>query len=120
MEGIIDIRQSGVGARGSRRGIDGGFVLIADSRKISLVDIIEAVDGPIALNVWLMSGERCDQHSWCGAHQVWIKAQAAMVKVLRSQSLAELAAQTASKKRACQAKQSLNIKDVALEEVSNV
>jgi Rrf2 family protein len=103
----------------SRRGVDGGFVLAVDSRTVSLVDIIEAIDGPIALNVCLMNGENCGEQAWCGAHQVWVQAQAAMLKALRSQSLADLAAKTAGNKRAYEAKHEVRSKESVFEEVRN-
>src|SRR3954451_22839655 len=34
----------------SRRGIDGGFVLTVPAGSVSLLDIIEAIDGPMQLN----------------------------------------------------------------------
>jgi Rrf2 family protein len=104
----------------SRRGIDGGFVLAADARHITLVDIIEAVDGPIALNVCLMTGQGCNQQVWCGAHEVWTQAQAAMLNVLRSRSLADITARTASHKRAVQIKHLVQSREAALQEVGDV
>lgn len=104
----------------SRRGTDGGFVLVADARKLTLVEIIEAVDGPIALNLCLMNGRRCDQQDWCGGHRLWARAQAAMVNVLRSQSLAELAAETAAAKQFLQSRRSERRGEMAFEEVGNV
>jgi Rrf2 family transcriptional regulator, iron-sulfur cluster assembly transcription factor len=100
----------------SRRGLDGGFALGVDPRNISLVDIIEAIDGPIALNVCLVTGAGCEQQVWCGAHRVWAQAQAAMLKVLRSRSLAELAAETAARKRAVEGT-SVRSEDGVLERV---
>jgi len=75
----------------SRRGLDGGFVLAVDAREISLVDVIEAIEGPIALNVCLTTAESCEQQTRCSERQLWMQAQAAMLKVLNSQSLAQLA-----------------------------
>jgi Rrf2 family protein len=83
----------------SRRGLDGGFVLRADSTKISLVDVIEAIDGPMAVNVCLMSGNSCERQGECPAHTLWGRAQTAMLKVLRSASIADLAAQAAANRK---------------------
>lgn len=82
----------------SRRGQEGGFALGVDSTKVSIVEVIEAVEGPIALNLCLMSGESCNEQAWCGAHRVWMRAQQAMLGVLRSASIADIAAQTVSYK----------------------
>lgn len=75
----------------SYRGTQGGFELALSSEEISLLDVIEAIEGPIALNLCLMSGESCDRQGWCAVHLVWMDAQAAMVSVLRSASMAGLA-----------------------------
>jgi len=82
----------------SRRGLEGGFELSIDSTRISIVDVIQAVDGPIALNLCLMSGKTCNERAWCAAHTVWTRAQQAMLSELCSASIADLAAQTASNK----------------------
>jgi len=75
----------------SRRGVDGGFELISSPKKVSLLNVVEAIEGPIQLNFCLMPGENCDRHTSCPAHVVWAEAQAAMTGVLKRSTLAELA-----------------------------
>jgi Rrf2 family protein len=77
----------------SRRGKAGGFVILPNGRAASIHQVIEAVDGPVHLNVCLAAGRGCDRSSWCPAHPVWARAQQAMVSVLNQFSIAELAAQ---------------------------
>ncbi len=74
----------------SQRGAGGGFVLAADPRRVSLLDVVEAIEGPTALNVCL-NGGNCSRKSWCPAHCVWAEAQRAMTAVLRGTSIAALA-----------------------------
>lgn len=81
----------------SRRGSGGGFRLAVSPEAISLLDVIEAIEGPPQLNTCLEPGPSCERKSWCAAHVVWVEAQSALQSVLRSASLAELAA------RSCQA-----------------
>jgi Rrf2 family protein len=81
----------------SRRGSGGGFRLGVSPESISLLDVIEAIEGPTQLNTCLEPGPSCERKSWCAAHAVWVEAQSALQGVLRSASLAELAA------RSCQA-----------------
>ena len=77
----------------SRRGKAGGFAILPQGRTASMFRVIEAIDGPLCLNVCL-SGERgCERRSWCPAHPVWARAQQAMVSVLKDVTVAELAAQ---------------------------
>lgn len=76
----------------SHRGSCGGFALIVDTKSVSLLDIVEAIEGPIRLNQCVEEGPSCERKPWCPAHQVWAEAQAAVVKVLGSASVAQLAA----------------------------
>jgi Rrf2 family protein len=93
------VLQSLVRARliASRRGVDGGFDLISSAEQISLLDVVEAIEGPIQLNFCLMAGDSCERHASCTAHVVWAEAQAAMTAVLKRVSMAELARNTALK-----------------------
>ena len=77
----------------SRRGKFGGFAILPQGRAASMYQVIEAVDGPVCLNVCLSAERGCDRSSWCPAHPVWARAQQAMVSVLKRVSVAELAAQ---------------------------
>jgi Rrf2 family protein len=76
----------------SRRGPIGGFAILPQGLRASIREVIEAVDGPIHLNVCLRSGRSCDRKSWCPAHLVWMRAQAVMVEVLDAAIVADLAA----------------------------
>jgi Rrf2 family protein len=77
----------------SHRGNTGGFELPAGPSGACLLDVVEAVEGPIRLNTCLHNDEACERQSWCPAHSVWARAQDAMVTVLRETSIADLARQ---------------------------
>jgi len=79
----------------SHRGANGGFELAADAKTVSLLDVVEALEGPIQLNVCLGEYGTCGRKSWCPAHKVWVEAQEALVGVLRRASIADLARQVA-------------------------
>ncbi len=79
------------GMMASRRGQSGGFELLDPGRKASIRAVIEAIDGPIRLNVCLTSGDSCKRKSYCPAHPVWARAQEAMMEVLNKATIAELA-----------------------------
>ncbi|HOT23565.1 MAG TPA: Rrf2 family transcriptional regulator [Thermoleophilia bacterium] len=66
----------------SRRGARGGFALARPARDITLRAVIEAVDGPVALNVCVLFPEDCDRSSRCSVHDVWVEAQERMMSVL--------------------------------------
>jgi Rrf2 family protein len=75
----------------SRRGPLGGFDILARGRQASVREVIEAIDGPIMLNVCLTHGQSCNRKSWCPAHPVWVMAQRAMLDVLDVSIIADLA-----------------------------
>ena len=77
----------------SRRGQAGGFAISDRGRRASMLEVIEAIDGPICLNVCLISGRSCGRRNWCPAHPVWAQAQQAMIEVLSGAAIAEMAAQ---------------------------
>lgn len=77
----------------SQRGAGGGYALAISAASVSLLDVVEAIEGPVRLNQCTEEGPSCNRKSWCPAHQVWIEAQAAVLEVLGSNSMATLAAQ---------------------------
>jgi Rrf2 family protein len=75
----------------SQRGQSGGFEVSPRGKTASMRDVIEAVDGPIHLNVCLTSGKTCVRQDWCPAHPVWVRAQEAMLGVLEAARIEDLA-----------------------------
>ena len=80
----------------SHRGNTGGFELPAIHRSASLLEVVEAIEGPIRLNLCLVSRHSCKRQEWCPAHPVWAEAQQAMSGVLRNVSVGELADRVSS------------------------
>jgi Rrf2 family protein len=80
----------------SHRGNTGGFELPDTRRSSSLLDVVEAVEGPIRLNTCLISPHACTRQEWCPAHAVWAEAQRAMTDVLEHANISTLAGQAAS------------------------
>lgn len=74
----------------SRRGKAGGFALLPRGREASMRQVVEAIDGPIRLNVCLTTGADCVRKAWCPAHPVWAEAQEAMLAVLDKARIAEM------------------------------
>lgn len=77
----------------SHRGQCGGFELTAAGRAASVRQVIEAVDGPIHLNLCLDVTRACARKSWCPAHPVWVRAQRAMLDELDAALIEDLAAE---------------------------
>lgn len=79
----------------SHRGNTGGFELPEAHSHASILEIVEAVEGPMHLNVCLGQSDACERQSWCPAHHVWQDAQNAMTSVLRGCTIDELARRSA-------------------------
>ena len=77
----------------SSRGAHGGYQLARPARDISFLEVIEAVEGPVQLNVCLDDKDRCDVSAGCTMYQVWKVGQDRMLEVYRRTSLAQLAAE---------------------------
>lgn len=76
----------------SHRGAKGGFSLVDNPQEINLLQIIEAVEGPIALAPCLDIREGCDRVNLCEIYDALDSAQAQMISVLESTTLADLVA----------------------------
>ena len=80
----------------SRRGKAGGFAILPHGREASMRQVIEAIDGPICLNVCLNGSKDCDRKPTCPAHPVWARAQRVMLEVLMSATVSTMAARASS------------------------
>jgi len=76
----------------SRRGKLGGFAIRPVGRQATMRETIEAIDGPVCLNVCLNGGKDCDRKATCPAHPVWARAQRAMLEILMSVTVSAMAA----------------------------
>jgi Rrf2 family transcriptional regulator, iron-sulfur cluster assembly transcription factor len=75
----------------SQRGAHGGFALARPASEITMRDVVESVDGPIALNQCVLWPEDCERNGDCEVHKVWVIAQSRLMAVLDSVTLASLA-----------------------------
>ena len=75
------------GLAASQRGARGGFALARPAGTITLRAIIEAVDGPISLNVCALTPEECDRSGTCRLHRAWVDAQEQLMGVLDAVTL---------------------------------
>ena len=76
----------------SSRGIGGGFMLGKSPREITLLDVLEAAQGEIALNLCLTDGSNCENKPNCPVYDVWREAQDHLTDLMRQHNFAELAA----------------------------
>jgi Rrf2 family protein len=74
----------------TKRGTSGGLSLARPAVEITLLDVIEAVEGPIALNICTTDPDWCERMGSCSVHQVWRGADALVKEYFGTQSLAGL------------------------------
>lgn len=75
----------------SHRGAKGGFSLARPAAEITIKDVIEAIEGPIHLNVCLIAEGECSRDKICPVHAIWEEAQDKMMGVLARANFADLA-----------------------------
>lgn len=73
----------------SFRGSNGGFMLARAPEEISVVEVVEVVDGPIATSKCAISPEACQRSSTCSFHSYWREAQESLMSVLGKYSIAD-------------------------------
>ena len=77
----------------SQRGEDGGVWLACPPRTISLLEIVELIDGPIRLNRCLVQAGECPLDRICPAHRVWGEGLELLRAHLQRATLADLVEQ---------------------------
>ena len=72
----------------------GGYVLNRPASEITLLDIIEAVEGPIALLDCVLDPELCERSDYCECIGVWQTINESIVATLQHYTLADLVSRT--------------------------
>lgn len=77
----------------SQRGTQGGFKLARAPGEVTLLDAVEAVQGPVALNRCVLTGSNCplaESEIACPVHPVWVTLSARLVRELGRHSFKKL------------------------------
>jgi Rrf2 family protein len=74
----------------SSRGVNGGFQLAQKPSEITLLSIMEAVQGPAGINVCAIDSKRCKLSSTCAVHPVWVEMRKEVEKRLKRETIAKL------------------------------
>ena len=75
----------------STRGVAGGFALARPAGEITVADIVEAIDGPVALTQCVEHSTGCVLHSGCAVRPHWPLINEAVREALAAVTLAEIA-----------------------------
>ncbi len=70
------------------RGARGGVTLAKSPEEITLLDVVEAIDGPIALNECVNDEGACHFGDECRLRSIWCDAQEDLVQRLKGTSFA--------------------------------
>jgi Rrf2 family protein len=79
------------------RGMGGGVSLARSPQEITLLSVVEAVDGPVRLNSCLLRPGPCSREAHCAAHDFWGEIKARLIQELSGVTMEELAARQAEK-----------------------
>jgi len=71
-------------------GPNGGFQLSRKPSKISLLEVVEAIQGPVSLNKCLLGVDACEQQKNCAVSEKLAELQKYINRYLRSITLNEL------------------------------
>lgn len=95
---ILDLSRAGLVR--AVRGAQGGVQLMRPADTITVRQVLEAIEGPMAINPCLLSDDVCffeARGDLCRLQKVWGKAQARMLEVLEEATIADLIADAAPK-----------------------
>lgn len=87
---FVALRRGGIVS--AIRGARGGFVLMRDPSEVTVLDVVEALEGPLETSV--CDSERssgCTRSGACAAAPIWAKATDALREVFATTTLEELA-----------------------------
>ena len=77
------------------RGARGGVTLAREPKEITLLEVVEAIDGPIQLNECVGGDGNCSFDNECPLRSVWCETQEKLVTRLKATTFADLIKQPA-------------------------
>ena len=84
----------------SFRGVNGGYRLAREPERISIADIVIAMEGPIGMTECSAQTGLCDHESHCGVRVNWQRINEAIAGALAGVSLADMLKPPPSRRRA--------------------
>jgi Rrf2 family iron-sulfur cluster assembly transcriptional regulator len=75
----------------SYRGVKGGFSLAKQARDISVLEVLEAIEGKLALNICLSEKKKCGFLKNCPTHFLWRNVQSKLSELFKKANFEELA-----------------------------
>lgn len=78
----------------SIRGAKGGYILARPPEQIKLSEVFRCLEGPVTTAECTENTDYCEHSKDCVAREVWIEVEAAIQKILRSITLADMVKRT--------------------------
>src|SRR3990170_683367 len=75
----------------SYRGVKGGFSLAKQAKDISLMEVLEAIEGKLSVNICLTDKKKCGFSKRCPITSVWVAVQSKIADVLKKTNFEDLA-----------------------------
>lgn len=72
------------------RGVNGGYRLARAPEEISLLEIVESIEGPLELTECSSDHSRCEYQSWCGVSPHWRQVNDIVADALRRVTLRQM------------------------------
>ena len=74
----------------SKSGPAGGFQLKREPHEVSILDIVNAIQGPLSVNACVMGLDICDRSGNCPLRPTWMKVQSDLEKGLGETTLGDI------------------------------
>lgn len=85
---VVPLRRAGLIL--SRRGPSGGYELAKSAGEITVLEVVEAVDGPVLVLDCLQTPTACDRTGACATGALWGRLNESIEGILSETTLAEL------------------------------
>jgi len=79
----------------SYRGVKGGFSLAKPARDITVLSVLEAIEGNMAVNICISDKKKCTFSKHCPTHSLWATVQSKITDTLKKTNFEDLANQKA-------------------------
>lgn len=86
-----------VGWVASEPGPSGGYHLVADISRVSVLDVVEVIDGPTDDGRCVVADRPCSETAPCALHHAWARARHVLTSTLADLSLADISSGVAAR-----------------------
>lgn len=98
----------------SVQGTNGGYLLARDPKRITVLEVVRSIDGPIILTSCFTADHECDQSSSCTVREPLRRVHESILRLLDSISIADLVDEEVAEDADCRPSPVSQIIDPAL------